>query len=1137
MHRLWVVSLLSVSVISAQEFRATLRGTVFDPNQAVVPGAEVTLVNVETSVKRQTVSNADGNYVFEFILPGTYSVTTEAKGFKTDDHANIQINVGETVRVDVHLVLGQSSENVTVSANPVSVATDSSSSGTLVEQDIVESLPIKGHGSLTMYQLVPGIVYLGNGNKYSDDVRPIDQSNEMRYTENGSPINTGQVVVDGVPDTVDVNRGFYVAAYVPSTDSIAEFKLQSGTLPAEFGRTSGSVMNVLLKSGTNDLHGTMYDSLRSSALDANLFFNNIGGVKLAAYHNNNYGFSLGGPVWLPKVYNGKDKTFFFVSYDGSRGGQVEGSRLNVPTPQMRTGDFSQVPTPIYDPNSVGLVNGVETRVPFPGNVIPASEQDPVAQKLMQYWPAPNSAPSTGNPWVGDYIAGNNFMSSWDFVNIKLDQIISSKQQLFARVNFGPGTVGNPFDFQGIASPGNVVNKRPNLGATLGDTYVFSPSVAATFRAGFERSNNTTTPYSNGFSIASLGFPSSFLQAASQAAVFPSFSFNDGTEGLGQGGPATNPGATISTEDAVTIAHGKHLFKTGADIEEVRGNQFSNSAPDGTFSFSSNQTGGPNAAAPSGGFALASMLLGFGSSGSVTTAPAISYENVYYGFYFQDDFRASSKLTINMGMRWEHETPRTENFNRSVVGFAYNTPSPLQVPGYMLDGGLIYAGVNGAPRGIYNPDWHNFSPRLGFAYSLNSKTVIHGGYSLMYVPIASTLITTGYSVTSPWTTSLDGGITVDNKLNNPLPGGALPVTGNSLGLSTNLGQAVSFYDPSALPPAFHNWEFNIQRALPAAGVLTVSYVGSRAIHLLAASNVNINQVPAQDFALGSALSQTVPNPFYGIFTAGSFTGTTIQYAQLLRPYPQFSSVTRDTPGYGNSHYEAMQVNYQKGLGYGLTAVAAFTWSKNLADVFSEGNSPQNFYNRSTEQGYADYDTPKRLTLAFNWKIPVGRGLEFLSNLSKPFDLMLGGWALSSQMAFQDGLPANFSVTGGTYFSDAIRPNVVGNPSQGVTASIASRLNDYFNTAAFARPANFTMGDVAPSIGSVRALGENNVNLSLGKFFPIHERLKTELRVSAFNALNHPTFAAPGYTFGSSSFGVVSSQSNASRQVEVWLKLHF
>ncbi len=315
--------------------------------------------------------------------------------------------------------------------------------------------------------------------------------------------------------------------------------------------------------------------------------------------------------------------------------------------------------------------------------------------------------------------------------------------------------------------------------------------------GFERTNNTTTPYSNGFNVSSLGFPASFVNAT-QAAAFPNISFNDGIESLGQTGFANNPGQGISTEDQVTISHGKHMFKTGVDIRDLRGSQFTDSTPAGTFSFASNQTGGPNAATPTGGFGLASMMLGFGSSGSVLTAPAISWQQVYYGFYFQDDFRMSSKLTLNIGLRWEHETSRTESFNREVVGFAYNTPTGIQVPGYNLNGGLMYAGKNGAADGMYNPDMHNYSPRFGFAYSLDSKTVIRGGYSLMYIPIPTTQITTGYSVTSPWVTSLDGGITVTNKLSNPLPNGALPVTGNSLEFSRSptLGAARSTCWPAA-----------------------------------------------------------------------------------------------------------------------------------------------------------------------------------------------------------------------------------------------------------------------------------------------------------------------------------------------------
>jgi len=1134
MRKLLTVLFLAASVMVAQEFRATLEGTVTDPNQAVVPGAQLTLHNVETSVDRQATTSGDGHYLFQFVSPGKYSLSTTAPGFRTDKRDEVQVNLGDTVRLDIQLVIGTANESIIVSANAMTVATDSSSLGALVRQDIVENLPLKGHGTLLMFELSAGVV----SPLFPDDVRAIDQMHSVQYTSNGSPLGTGDVSVDGVSDMADVNRGYYIASYMPSSDSIAEFKMQTGTLPAEYGRSSGSISNILTKSGTNDLHGTMYESMRNSALDANSFFNNVSGTPLAVYRQNYFGFTVGGPVWLPKVYNGKNKTFFFMSYEGLRATSAfGGGRLNVPTAQMRTGDFSQVSTPIYDPYSVQPVNGVQTRTPLPGNIIPTSELDPVAKNVMQYWPSPNVSSSTSNPWVGDYSSGGGaFPSGYDFFNLKFDQIISPKQQIFVRANFGPGSLWNPYDFPGLAAPGRYQNKRPNQGATINDTYVFSPTVAAALRVGYQRTNNTTTPYSNGFDVGSLGFPSSFLKAT-QAADFPSFSFNDGMESLGQSGFANNPGQGISTEDQITVSRGKHMLKAGVDVRNLRGSQLNNSTPAGTFAFNSNQTGGPNAATPSGGFALASMLLGFGSSGSVLTAPSISWQQVYYGFYVQDDFRVSPKLTLNIGLRWEHESPRTERFDRQVVGFAYNLPTGIQVPGYTLNGGLMYPGKNGGTRGMYNPDMHNYSPRLGFAYSLNSKTVIRGGYSLMYIPIPTTQITTGYSITSPWVTSLDGGITVNNKLSNPLPNGPLPVTGSSSGLLTNLGQAISFADPGDTPPAFHNWHINVQRALPSSGLITIAYVGSRSIHLLAGSNVNINQVPVQDFALGSALTQTVANPFYGIFTAGSYTGTTIQQAQLLRPYPQFAGITRVTPGYGNAHYDALEFTYEKAMGLGLSGVAAFTWSKNLTDVFSAGNSPQNFYDRSTERGLADYDAPTRFSLALNWNIPLGRGRAFLHNMSRPLDEILGGWQFSTSEVFQDGTAAAFSVTGGTYFSDAIRPIVVGDPSQAVSGGIESRLTHYFNTAAFSRPANFTMGNVAPRIGSVRAPGMNNINLALGKTFEIYERVKAELRATAYNLPNHPVFSGPGTTVGSSSFGIISGQSNSSRQVEVAMKVRF
>ncbi|MCX6634455.1 MAG: carboxypeptidase-like regulatory domain-containing protein, partial [Acidobacteria bacterium] len=526
MRNLIAVLLVFVSPVLAQEFRATLQGTIIDPNNAVVPGAKLTLTNTATAVQRETVSDSEGHYVFQFVTPGTYSLATSASGFKTDTRSGIELSVGQNLRLDVNVVLGETSEKVVVEANAVAVAAESSSLGAVIRREIIDSLPIKGHGSLTMFVLAPGIETVSLGDKFSDDVRPIDQANNQRYSANGSPVGTGDTAVDGVPNMIDVNRGYYINGYVPPVDSVGEFKLQMGTLPAEYGKSSGSIMTVVIKSGTNNLHGTLYENLRNTKMDANLFFNNIAGQKLPTYQVNMFGLSLGGPVYLPRIYNGRNRTFFFVNYEGLRQNQAQSARINVPTPKMRAGDFSEVSAAIYN-----------------------------------------------------------------------------------------------------ASPGNYTNQRPNRGLAISETYIFSPRVAADFRAGLARGDNTTTPFSSGFDVSALGFSPAFLNSGLQGQVFPQVGVTD-MNGLGNGGFANNPGTSLNTADALTISLGKHLFKAGGEFRLIRGNYFANSAPTGTFSFGPNQTGGPNASTPTGGFGLATLLVGFGS-GSSPTGTGVSSQNAYY----------------------------------------------------------------------------------------------------------------------------------------------------------------------------------------------------------------------------------------------------------------------------------------------------------------------------------------------------------------------------------------------------------------------------------------------------------------------------------------------------------------------------
>jgi hypothetical protein len=381
--------------------------------------------------------------------------------------------------------------------------------------------------------------------------------------------------------------------------------------------------------------------------------------------------------------------------------------------------------------------------------------------------------------------------------------------------------------------------------------------------------------------------------------------------------------------------------------------------------------------------------------------------------------------------------------------------------------------------------------------------------------------------------VDGGLTITNRLSNPFPGGRIPAAGNSAGLLTLVGQGVSFVEPNDRVPKFHNWHFDVQRELPSQTLVEIAYVGSRGISLIAPSE-NLNQVPTGFFGLGAALKQQVDNPFFGILTTGSLTGRTVAREQLLRPYPHFTGVSRSNPAFGNSIYHALQMKLEKRLAHGVAALVSFTASKNITDL----HGPRDAFNRSVERAVSDLDVPQRLTVAAAWDLPFGRGRHFFSGISRASDLLVGGWQLSNFLTFQGGFATSFGFAGGTFpAGTSPRVNLVGNPSEGISGSHQSRLNRYFNTTAFARPADFTLGNLAPRLHTVRTPGMNNVNLTLSKNFAPTERFIVQFRASAYNALNHPVFNGPNTTVGNASFGLISSQANISRQIEFGLRLTF
>ena len=1137
MHgRIPLLTLLLTAGLTGQDFRSTLQGTITDPTQATVAGATLTLKNIDTAMERGTTTDNEGFYIFQFLAPGNYQLSVKAAGFRTAIQKGLTLALTQTLREDVKLQLGDTAETVSVVANIGVVETDSTSLGTAIRQEIRDNLPLKGRSSLFMFTLTPGVV----NNRYGEDTRPNDTITNIFFSANGAPVAATDVFVDGAANTVNVNRGVNISQWVPSVDSIAEFKLEMGTLSAEYGRSGGSFTNIVIKSGTNALHGTAYEFFRNSALDANLFFARGQGRPLAAFGANTFGFSLGGPIWLPKLFDGRNRTFWFTSYEGAREGNGIDNILSVPTSKMRSGDFSEVAQAIYDPFSTSSINGTPTRTPFAGNQIPQTRQDLVAQKIMPFWPQANrNAPNATQPWVQNYGFSGKWPRNYDMLVVKLDHRFATAWTTYFRINQGKGLLVFPFDFNGIASQGRNVVNRPHIGLSWGNTVLLNPHTTLDIRMGYARGKEDNAPWSSGFDLASLGFPAQFTGLL-QAKAFPTIGIT-GFTGLANSPLISDIGHTYFLQSNVSHQRGKHVLKVGADIRFLYGNFFRNTNPGGNFSFSNAWSNGPSALTPAAntGFPMASFLMGLGG-GSLDNNTGLSILNKYQGFFLQDDYRVSSKLTLNLGLRYEYETPRTERYDRATRGFDRNAISPLKAAGLNLMGGLLYANQGGLERGIYNTDRNNFAPRLGFAYSLRPKTVVRGGYALHYIPVVGSVDPVGFSTTTSVVTSQDG-FTPKDRLSNPLPNGLAASTGNKQGLATLVGQNISFVDPGDRTPMLHTWNLNLQREVFSKSLLQVGYVGSRGINITTdpqtAIAENINQVPTQYLSLGRSLLDPVPNPFLGVIGVGQLAGPTVQRQQLLRPYPQFLNITRNLPTFGNTIYHSFQTKFEQRLWHGLSTIVSYTFSKNIGDL----GPYQNNYDRRVERAVTSFDVPHRLTITTSYDVPVGKGRTFLGNVSKPMDLIFGQWNLATFSTFQAGFPLSFGVNQNTLFltgAGGQRPNVTGDPNGGISGSITGRLGAYFNTAAFSQPADFTFGNVGQRVPWLRSPGMNNVNLTLTKQFVISEKLKVNLRASSFNLANHPVFSAPNTTFGAlGQFGRISGQANLSRQTEAVLRIIF
>ncbi len=1118
------------SGISAQTQSATLRGVVQDASGAVVPNAALTLTDISRNRSWPTQSNESGAYVFLQIPPGAYRLQVEAGGFKKFTRDGMILQVAQVAEVNVALELGAVTESVQISAETPLLETASSSLGEVVNSLTSENLPLNGRNVLQLVALTPGI---NTNSSFRGSGQGGGSIAAVGFSANGGRNVSTAVMLDGSPQEV---MGYNQPAYVPSPDALQEFRVQTNSMSAEYGRTSGAVINMVHRSGTSQFHGVLYEFLRNNALDANGFFNNLNGRRKAAFRFNQFGFTAGGPL-TPS----RQTTFFFVNFEGIRQVNPGEATFSVPTAEMRQGDFSQIAGVVYDP---ATIDASGERRPFASNRIPSSRFDPAGVKFLSFYPNANR-PGVINNFFSQ--AGSS--TRRDNVSFKIDRRISERQNLFGRFSWENATTNSANHYGNAATSTPGFSGARNRSGTFDDTYTFHGWLLHG-NYGYSYHANPRGPLGNTVTSGDLGFPAA-VQAAAQFPIFPTVSVT----GYSQLGPESsyiigNKFETHTWNGDSSRLVGTHTVKFGGAYRLNRVSNFRPNNPNGSYTFNDgftrrffNRTGG--------GDAIASMLLGLAGGGQMRSEPSLSLQVKYAAFYVQDDWRVSSRLTLNLGLRWDGDFPQTERFDRA-SWFDLNAPLPLNVPAVgPLRGGLVFAGSRtpGASRGVKDFDANNFAPRVGFAYKVANRLVVRSGAGMFFSPTtgfgpnATNAGALSFNAITPYNSSIDGGRTPYATLRNPFPDGFIPPENGANGLLTFIGQGVNGNLRYDRVPYSAQWNFNLQYELPGSLLFDVAYAGNSGVKLQA--NSNLNQIPDSALPLGDELNRVVANPFFGRIPAATTLGAqTTTAAQLLRPFPAIAGLTHQWGSQAHSSYHALQAKFRKRYANGLQFLAAYTWSKTIDDVSSVagflGDQNPGYTNnnrRDLDRSLSASHIPHVFNLNWQWEMPFGKGMRWF-NRGGALHHVVGGWTLNGIATMQAGTPISIDSRNNTTASQGggQRPNSTGKKSA-TTGAAKDRIRGWFDNAAFVDAPPFTFGNVGRLLPENRGAALRNFDISILKNFALTERFRLQFRTELFNAFNIVNFDNPsGTTFGQPAFGRITG-ADAARIVQFGLKLHY